>query len=121
MQFFPESGKPFGLIFKVDIKQKYEIPTAMIQPCKDGLVVSEVPGQVYDDDAIVLCPQRQRLRQRVVGRTVIDQHDLVVIADLGLGCRGSTRAEFLDIGGRTVEGGNDRKFHGRERRSWLLC
>ena len=70
-------------------------------------MVAEVPGQVYDDNVIVLCPLRQRLRQRVVGRAVVHQDDLVVVTDVGAGSRCGTRAEFLDVGGRTIERGND--------------
>jgi hypothetical protein len=71
-------------------------------------VVAEVAREIDDPHMRVACVQIERDAQRVVGRTVVDQHDFVGLGQRP-GCGGASRVEIRQEARRGVHRRDDRQ------------
>ena len=75
--------------------------------------MAEVASQIDHAHPLVALDEPDRAGERVVGRAVVDEHDFVVLGQLGGGTAGAT-VELIEEGAGLVQRGDDRQQHGQK-------
>ena len=104
------------IFLEVGIDEEHEVAAGVGQPGHHRLVMPEVARQVDDAQTPVGGAQRHGDGQRVVGRSVVDKDDLVVVGDGGRR-RTHPGVELGQVRGRSKQRRDHREAHrqGRSR------
>ena len=91
------SGKKFRRILQIGIYDHDAIAAGDEEACGHRQLVSVVMREVYSDHLRLGRRQPQNFWPRLIGRTIVDKDQFVVVADATFAGLGQPADEFLDV------------------------